>query len=147
MRCVVVTISLKDVDGNGYWLYDDGQFVLALKEKPPVGAQFRTIAWLKKGVYDLRNTHWHKQQSCWYPARFPLIKTVSFGIEIVHLDMEDGKGRPWKGFVHPRVLTRRDSRWHSTGYEEQLMLLPSDLSKTRGEAELYWKKLKRAIGE
>lgn len=137
----MITTRMKDKEGNGYWLYDDGQFVLALKDKPTVGAQFRTIAWLKKGIYDLRNTHWHKQHSCWYPARFPLIKTVSFGIEIVHLDAEGGQG-----FVHPRVLTNRNKQWHSTGYEIQLKLLPDDLCETREEAEAIWERLKEKLG-
>lgn len=140
----MIKVKLKDAEGHGYWLYDDGQFVLALKEKPIVGAQFRTTAWLKKGVLDLRNTHWHKQHQCWYPSRFPLIKTVSFGIEIVHIDT-DGADTEANGFVHPRVLTNRNVRWHSTGYEVQLKLLPTDLCETREEAEEIWEKLKKKI--
>lgn len=137
-----IKVKMKDVEGNGYWLYEDGQFVLALKEKPTVGAQFRTIAWLKKGVYALSHPHWHNQQSCWFVARYPLLKTAAFGIKVIYV-REEVDDTVYKGFVHPRLLTNRNVQWHSTGYEVQLKLQPKDLKKTMEEAVEYWKSLDR----
>jgi hypothetical protein len=136
----MIKVKMKDAEGHGYWLYEDGQFVLALRDKPAVGAQFRTIAWLRKGVYALSHPHWHKQHSCWYPSRFPLLKTVSYGIEIIFVN-ELVDGETFSGFVHPKVLTKRNVQWHSTGYEIQLKLMPKDLKKTKEEATEYWESL------
>lgn len=142
----MIKLRMKDKDGNGYWLHDDGQMVLALKEIPPVGVQHRTIAWLlRNGVYDLRHTRWNPRYDAWYPARFPLIKTVSFGIKVVHIEAGELEGIEAKGFVHPKVLTHRDERLHSSGYEEQLQLKPSDLCETIEEAEEIWKRLKKKL--
>lgn len=136
----MIRIRMTDAEGHGYWLYDDGQFVLALKEKPAVGIQFRTIAWLKKGVFSFRHLYWHKEHKCWYPSRFPMLKTQAFGIKIGYVQ-ETVDGEEFKGFVHPRVLTKRNVIRHSTGYEAQLKLLPKDLKKTREEAVEVWKEL------
>jgi hypothetical protein len=136
----MIKVKLKDKEGHGYWLYEDGQFVLALKEKPSVGVQFKTIAWLKKGIYSARHLNWNKEHSCWYIARLPLLKTTSFGIRIIYVE-ETVDDTVYKGFVHPRVLTSRDKQWHSTGYEKQLKLLPKDLKKTKELAEEFWNSL------
>lgn len=133
----MIRIRMTDAEGHGYWLYDDGQFVLALKEKPVVGVQFRTTGWLRKGVLSLRHLYWHKENKCWYTSRFPMMKTKSFGIKIVYVQ-ELVDGEELKGFVHPRILTKRNSTRHSTGYEVQLKLLPKDLKKTREEAIEYY---------
>jgi hypothetical protein len=131
----VIKVKLKDAEGHGYWLYDDGQFILALKEKPSVGPQFRIIAWLRKGVFALSHPYWHEQNKCWYVSRFPLLKTAAFGIKIVQVKEEPG------GYVHPRVLTSRNVQWHSTGFEWKLVLLPKDLQKTQEAAVAHWKSL------
>ena len=138
----MIKVKLKDAEGHGYWWYEDGQFVLALKEKPAVGAQARTIAWLRKGVYALSHPHWHQQHQCWYIARLPLLKTQTFGIEIIQVN-ETVDGETYTGFVHPKLLTKRNKQWHSTGYEIQLQLKPKDLRETREEAEEYWESLAR----
>jgi hypothetical protein len=129
----MIKIKLNDAEGHGYWLYDDGQFVLALKAKPSVGPQFKIIAWLRKGVFALSHPHWHEKDQCWYISRLPLLKTAAFGIKIIQLKEEI------EGFVHPRVLTSRNAQWHSTGYEVKLKLLPKDLQKTQEAAVEVWR--------
>lgn len=137
----MIKVKLQDAEGHGYWLYEDGQFVLALKDKPAVGIQCRVVAWLRNGVLSLRHLVWHRKNKCWYPARFPLMKTTSFGIQIVYVEAKDGEGNEYKGWVHPRVLTRRGDVYHSTGYERQVKLLPTDLKSTRKLAEKVWEEL------
>lgn len=140
---MTIKAQVKDSDGHKYWWYEDRSFVLGLKEKPDGAIQFRTVAFLRKGVYLPTRLVWHRKKECWSLARMPLLKTTTFQIQIVHvLEAIDADGVKYEGWVHPRVLSKRP--WYkATQYEKQVALFPKDLKKTREEAEAVWKKLSK----
>lgn len=137
----MIKVKMTDSEGHGYWLYEDGQFVLALKNKPTAGVQFKTKGWLRKGILSLHDLPWNERGKCWHMFRFPLIKTKSFGIRMVYIEGFDEKGNVKKGWVHPRVLTGREDTYHPTGYEKQVKIFPKDLHKTFDEAIRAWERI------
>jgi hypothetical protein len=128
-------IKEKSKEGMSFELTVDGKLWVRGKDLQ------KFLGTVRHGVFVPDTLRW---KGHWAIARFPLVKTATFGIKIVRLVAQESSKGTFTGFVHPKILLERanenDKYMNRMLKWTRVKIFPSDLQETVEKAEKKYRR-------
>lgn len=134
-------IKLTDKEKNLYTLEDNGRLVLSLAEKPRDTPQHIVIGWLVDGQLTTSVLKWMATGRGWLLPRFLLLKTGTFGLEMICIKGLDAAGTLRTSYIHPKFVVKKWKLRKEYQREYQLLCQQRYVKDSRKEARAAYKAL------